>query len=297
MQSTQDIKDSPLADAWAELQAYAATGEPLEPNAYRLAFADPEFLLRREARGIRFQLEMLKPDLDQTAAGVEHTVVVFGSARFPSMESAQAEMALAKDSQDLQALKKAEQALRGAGYYEQARAFARHVSEACQAVPPSERLYICTGGGPGIMEAANRGAHDVGAPSVALNIALPHEQAANPYVTPHLSFKFHYFALRKMHFMMRAKALLAFPGGFGTLDELFEILTLVQTRKARPVPILLFGSDYWTRLVNFQALVDEGTIAPEDLKLFHYVNDAQQAWAVIREFYQLGGTPPCAAST
>ena len=296
MQSTQDIKDSPLADAWAELQAYAATGEPLEPNAYRLAFADPEFLLRREARGIRFQLEMLKPDLDQTAAGVEHTVVVFGSARFPSMDSAQAEMALAAQTQDPLILKKAQQALRGAGYYEQARAFARQVSQACQGLPASERLYICTGGGPGIMEAANRGAHDVGAPSVALNIALPHEQAANPYVTPHLSFKFHYFALRKMHFMMRAKALLAFPGGFGTLDELFEILTLVQTRKAKPVPILLFGSEYWTRLVNFQALVDEGTIAPEDLKLFHYVNDAQQAWAVIREFYQLGGTPPCNAS-
>jgi len=295
MQSTQDIKDSPLADAWAELQAHAAAGEPLEPNAYRLAFADPEFLLRRETRGIRFQLEMLKPDLDQTAAGVEHTVVVFGSARFASMETAQAAMALAQSSQDPQALRKAQQALRGAGYYEHARAFARHVSEDCKTMPASERLYICTGGGPGIMEAANRGAHDVGSPSVALNIALPHEQAANPYVTPHLSFKFHYFALRKMHFMMRAKALLAFPGGFGTLDELFEILTLVQTRKAKPVPILLFGTDYWKRLVNFQALVDEGTIAEEDLKLFHYVNDAQQAWAVIRAFYQLGGTRPSTA--
>ena len=289
MQSTQDIKDSPLADAWAELQAHAAAGEPLEPNAYRLAFADPEFLLRREARGIRFQLEMLKPDLDQTAAGVEHTVVVFGSARFPSMETAKAQMAQAKASQDALALKKAQQALRGAEYYEQARAFARHVSEACQSMPPAERLYICTGGGPGIMEAANRGSHDVGAPSVALNIALPHEQMATPYVTPNLSFKFHYFALRKMHFMMRAKALLAFPGGFGTLDELFEILTLVQTRKAKPVPILLFGTEYWTRLINFQALVDEGTILQEDLDLFHYVNDAEQAWAVIRDFYQLGG--------
>ncbi len=291
MQSTQDIKDSPLADAWAELQAHAAAGEPLQPNAYRLAFADPEFLLRREARGIRFQLEMLKPDLDQTAAGVEHTVVVFGSARFVSPETAQADMARAQNSQDPQLRRRAEQAHRGAAYYEQARAFARRVSEACKDMPPSERLYICTGGGPGIMEAANRGAHDVGAPSVALNIALPHEQAANPYVTPHLSFKFHYFALRKMHFMMRAKALLAFPGGFGTLDELFEILTLVQTRKAKPVPILLFGSEYWTRLVNFQVLVDEGTITQEDLQLFHYVNDAEQAWAVIRDFYQLGSPP------
>jgi len=287
MQSTQDIKDSPLADAWAELQAHAASGEPLEPHAYRLAFADPEFILRREARGIRFQLEMLKPDLDQTAAGVEHTVVVFGSARFPAPESAQAAWVRAQADQDPQALKQAEQGLQGARYYEQARAFARLVSEACKDTPASERLYICTGGGPGIMEAANRGAQDAGALSVALNIALPHEQAANTYVTPHLSFKFHYFALRKMHFMMRAKALVAFPGGFGTLDELFEILTLVQTRKAKPVPILLFGSAYWTQLVNFQVLVDEGTISADDLSLFHYVDDAEQAWAVIRKFYSL----------
>lgn len=287
MQSTQDIKDSPLADAWAELQAHAAAGEPLEPNAYRLAFADPEFLLRREARGIRFQLEMLKPDLDQTAAGVEHTVVVFGSARFPSMESAQAVFAQAQTSQDAAAIQLAQKGLHNAHYYEQARQFARLVSETSKKMPASERLYISTGGGPGIMEAANRGAFDAGVPSVALNIALPHEQAANPYVTPALSFKFHYFALRKMHFMMRAQALVAFPGGFGTLDELFEVLTLVQTRKAKPVPILLFGSDYWLRLVNFQALVDEGTISAEDLKLFHYVNDAEEAWAVIRDFYKL----------
>ena len=287
MQSTQDIKDSPLADAWAELQAHAAAGEPLEPNAYRLAFADPEFLLRREARGIRFQLEMLKPDLDQTAAGVEHTVVVFGSARFPSMESAQAVFAQAQTSQDAAAIQLAQKGLHNAHYYEQARQFARLVSETSKKMPASERLYISTGGGPGIMEAANRGAFDAGVASVALNIALPHEQAANPYVTPALSFKFHYFALRKMHFMMRAQALVAFPGGFGTLDEVFEVLTLVQTRKAKPVPILLFGSDYWLRLMNFQALVDEGTISAEDLKLFHYVNDAEEAWAVIRDFYKL----------
>ena len=287
MQSTQDIKDSPLADAWAELQAHAAAGEPLEPNAYRLAFADPEFLLRREARGIRFQLEMLKPDLEQTAAGVEHTVVVFGSARFPSMENAQAVMAQAQASQDPQAVLQATKGISNAHYYEQARRFAGLVAEASQNMPASERLYICTGGGPGIMEAANRGAFEAGVPSVALNIALPHEQAANPYVTPALSFKFHYFALRKMHFMMRAQALVAFPGGFGTLDELFEVLTLVQTRKAKPVPILLFGSDYWMRLMNFQALVDEGTISAEDLNLFHYVNDAEEAWSVIRNFYKL----------
>jgi len=287
MQSTQDIKDSPLADAWAELQAHAAAGEPLEPNAYRLAFADPEFLLRREARGIRFQLEMLKPDLEQTAAGVEHTVVVFGSARFPSLETAHAAMAQAQERQDPQAILQATKGISNAHYYEQARKFASLVAEASKNMPANERLYICTGGGPGIMEAANRGAFDAGVPSVALNIALPHEQAANPYVTPTLSFKFHYFALRKMHFMMRAQALVAFPGGFGTLDELFEVLTLVQTRKAKPVPILLFGQAYWQRLMNFQALVDEGTISAEDLDLFHYVNDAEEAWAVIRDFYKL----------
>ena len=148
-------------------------------------------------------------------------------------------------------------------------------------------LAVITGGGPGIMEAANRGAQEAGAPSVALNIALPHEQHPNPYVTPDLSFKFHYFALRKMHFMMRAKALVAFPGGFGTLDELFEVMTLVQTRKVHPVPILLFGSDFWKRLVNMDVLVQEGTISEEDLQLFHYVDTPEAAWQVICDFYQL----------
>ncbi|MFV0679169.1 TIGR00730 family Rossman fold protein, partial [Ottowia sp.] len=149
------------------------------------------------------------------------------------------------------------------------------------------RIYICTGGGPGVMEAANRGAHDVGAPSLGLNIALPHEQAANPYVTRKLSFKFHYFALRKMHFMMRAKALVAFPGGFGTLDELFEVLTLVQTRKAKPVPIVLFGSDYWRRLFNLEMLVEEGAISPEELLLFTVVDTPAEAWERIRAFDSL----------
>jgi len=153
--------------------------------------------------------------------------------------------------------------------------------------PAEDRIYICTGGGPGVMEAANRGAHDVGAPNVGLNITLPHEQQANPYVTPELSFKFHYFALRKMHFLMRAKALVAFPVGFGTLDELFEVLTLVQTRKAKPVPILLYGTAYWKRLINFDVLVEEGTVSPKDLDLFDFVDDPGQAWECIRRFYNL----------
>ena len=156
-----------------------------------------------------------------------------------------------------------------------------------QARPAKEQLHICTGGGPGIMEAANRGAHEMGMPNVGLNIALPHEQSSNPYVSPSLNFKFHYFALRKMHFMMRAKALVAFPGGFGTLDELFEVITLVQTRKAKPVPIVLFGSSYWKRLINFDVLVEEGAISPEDLDLLTYVDEPQEAWDAICKFYAL----------
>lgn len=151
----------------------------------------------------------------------------------------------------------------------------------------AERLYICTGGGPGIMEAANRGAHEAGAPNIGLNITLPHEQSGNKYITPSLSFKFHYFALRKMHFMMRAKALVLFPGGFGTLDELFEVLTLVQTGKAKAAPIVLFGSEFWKRLINFDALVEQGTISQGDLKLFHYCDDPAEAWAIVRAFYEL----------
>ena len=287
MKSTRDIKDNALSSAWAEIFGHEDPSALLQPQAYRLAFADPEFLLRRETRGIRMQLELQKPDLAQIEAGIENTVVVFGSARFVSQETAQARLAQAKASGQANAIEQAERALRNAAWYEQAREFARIVSQQCTCLPEHEKLHICTGGGPGIMEAANRGAHDLGVPSVALNIVLPHEQSANPYVTPELSFKFHYFALRKMHFMMRAKALVAFPGGFGTLDELFEVMTLVQTRKAHTVPILLYGSDYRKRLLNLQVLVDEGTISAEDLELFTYVDSPQQAWQHICDFYNL----------
>jgi len=267
MEDTRKLKDTALPSAWAELFGHENPSALMQPQAYRLAFADPEFLLRREVRGVRMQLEMLKPDLAQTEAGIEHTVVVFGSARFVSAETAQAQLAEATRSGDAKALQRAQRAMRTAAYYEQAREFARLVANTCSCLPEHEKLYICTGGGPGIMEAANRGAQESGAPSVALNIVLPHEQVPNAYVTSALSFKFHYFALRKMHFMMRAKALVAFPGGFGTLDELFEVLTLVQTQKAKPVPILLYGSDYWQRMFNTDVLVEEGTITEEDLKL------------------------------
>ena len=290
MDSTQDIKNStrsPLADAWAELQAHADRGEPLQPDSYRLAFADPEFLLRPETRGIRFQLELLKPDLGQSAQGIENTIVVYGSARFKSPEDAAASLAAARHSGDAERLRLAERAVRNAHYYEQARQFARLVARFSNAQEPANRIHICTGGGPGIMEAANRGAHDEGAPSIGLNITLPHEQSGNKYITPSLSFKFHYFALRKMHFMMRAKALVLFPGGFGTLDELFEVLTLVQTGKAKAAPIVLFGSEFWKRLINFDALVEQGTISQGDLKLFHYCDDPAEAWAIVRAFYEL----------
>ena len=290
MDSTQDIKDStrsPLADAWAELQAHADRGEPLQPDSYRLAFADPEFLLRPETRGIRFQLELLKPELALTAAGVHSTVVVYGGARFVAPEIAQEQLAAAQASGDTQALALAERAVRTSRYYQASRDFARIVATYSLRQPQEEKLFICTGGGPGVMEAANRGAADVDVPSVGLNIALPHEQSANAYVTPELTFKFHYFALRKMHFLMRARALVAFPGGFGTLDELFEVLTLVQTRKVRRVPIVLFGRDYWSRLLNLELLVEEGAIALEDLQLYHLVDEPEEAWGVIRQFYGL----------
>jgi uncharacterized protein (TIGR00730 family) len=287
MENTQNLNESRLASAWAELQHYANEGNPLQADAYRLAFADPEFLLRRETRGLRMQLEMLKPELEMQKLGIENTVVVFGSARFPAPEDALKAQATAVASGDVTAIAKAAQDVNNAKYYDLARQFSRLVAGYGARKPEKDRLYICTGGGPGIMEAANRGAHDIGALTVGLNIALPHEQNGNPYVSPSLNFKFHYFALRKMHFMMRAKALVAFPGGMGTLDELFEVLTLVQTRKVKPVPIVLIGTDYWKRLVNFDVMVEEGTISKEDLDLFTFTDDPQVAWATIKTFYKL----------
>jgi len=284
---TQHITEGRLTNASAELQNHAGSGNALTADAYRLAFADPEFLLRRETRGIRFQLEMLKPDLAQQERGIDNTVVVFGSARIRDPAVAQALLAEAEAGGDAQAITRAHALLRNSVYYESARQFGRAVARHSARCTPQDQLYICTGGGPGIMEAANRGAHDEGALNVGLNIALPHEQSANPYVTPELSFKFHYFALRKMHFMMRAKALVVFPGGFGTLDELFEVITLVQCKKAKPLPVVLFGSEYWKRLVNLDVLVEEGMVSPEDLNLFSYADDPESAWAIIQRFYNL----------
>jgi len=260
-------------------------------DAYRLAFNDSEFLRRPETRGIRFQLELLKPDLIQTEHGIGNTVVVFGSARFKSLDTAQGRLEHLRSANSnsntaqLEALRLAKQDVENAQYYEAARELAKLVSQGCLLHPPSQRLTICTGGGPGIMEAANRGAHEAGAVSVALNISLPHEQAPNAYVTPALSFQFHYFALRKMHFAMRAKVLIAFPGGFGTLDELFEILTLVQTRKVKPTPVLLYGSAYWKKLINFEWMLESGTISKQDLDCFKYVDSPEQAWQEINQLF------------
>jgi uncharacterized protein (TIGR00730 family) len=287
MDGMLDPHDRRLAEAWETLKAHYDNGDSLKPESNRLAFADPEFLLRRETRGLRMQMEMLKPDLAQIARGIEHTVVVFGSARFRSEEASHLQLMQARASGDETAIAKAEILVRNAKYYEQSRALAHTITKFSEHKAADQKLFICTGGGPGIMEAANRGAQEAGGISVGLNIALPHEQNPNPHITPDLSFKFHYFALRKMHFMMRAKALVAFPGGFGTLDELFETLTLVQCKKAKPVPIVLFGSNYWKRLLHLDVLVDEGVISEEDLDLFTYVDSVDDAWNFIRAFYEL----------
>jgi len=291
-----DLQAQRLADAVLETHLMSDDRPRLQPNAYRLAFTDNEFLLRRETRGIRFQLELLKPDLAQQELGIENTIVVFGSARFREPAEAERQLHKAQASGDASAIRRAQALLRNAHYYEKSRRFAQLVADYSLSCPKQDQLYIVTGGGPGIMEAANRGAHDRGVLNVGLNILLPHEQEPNPYISPELCFKFHYFALRKMHFLMRAKALVAFPGGFGTLDELFEILTLVQCRKAKPVPIFLFGSEYWQRLINFELLVDEGAISPEDLALFRYVDEPEQAWEGIKQFYNLPDACSCGSA-
>ncbi|MBU0556261.1 MAG: TIGR00730 family Rossman fold protein [Alphaproteobacteria bacterium] len=253
-----------------------------QSKSYALAFQDTEFLLRDDLRPVRFQLELLKPELLLDEAKIASTFVFYGSARIPEPEFAQARVDAALDDHER---KVAERLAAKSRYYEEARKLARIAAQ----FPPNEagchHFVVCSGGGPSIMEAANRGAADVGAQTIGLNIVLPHEQAPNPYVTPDLSFQFHYFALRKMHFTLRARALAVFPGGFGTFDEFFELLTLVQTGKMKRIPILLFGKDFWTRVVNFEALAEEGVISPRDLDLISWVETAEEAWAVVEDFY------------
>lgn len=266
------------------VEAHARTTPQQQDPAYRLAFRDTDFLLREELRPVRFQLELLKPEMLLDEAGIGSTLVIYGSARIPAPEEAEAVRAAAT-SPERKAV--AERLIAKARYYEEARRLAQIASTSAVVEDGKRHFVICSGGGPSIMEAANRGAQDVGAESIGLNITLRHEHTPNAYVTPHLSFQFHYFALRKMHFLLRARAVAAFPGGFGTFDELFELLTLIQTGKMQPIPILLFGREFWGRVVNFQALAEEGVISPADLDLFHIVETAEEAWGHITAFYGL----------
>ncbi|MBL8748035.1 MAG: TIGR00730 family Rossman fold protein [Planctomycetes bacterium] len=264
-----------------------------ESTSYRQSHLDADFMGRAELRPVRLQLELLKPELIMHETGVQSTVVVFGGTRVIEREKAErkvedARMALAKKPADKtlqRRLRIAENVLKKAHYYDEAREFARIVSSQCQ-VDHTCDYVVCTGGGPGIMEAANRGAFDIGAKSIGLNITLPFEQEPNSFITPELCFEFKYFAIRKMHFLMRAKAMVAFPGGFGTMDELFEALTLIQTRRMQPIPIVLFGRDYWNRLIDWDVFVEEGTISPEDLELLSYAETAQECWRIIEDFYR-----------
>jgi len=257
--------------------ASSQSSAQLESPSYRLAALDTDFMLGDSMRGARFMLEYAKAEEYLRAWGIRSTIVVFGSARVREDGPPQVR-----------------------AYYEAARAFGRIASErgGALAAPGGIRdNVIATGGGPGVMEAACRGAADAGAPSIGFNISLPHEQEPNPYTTPELTFRFHYFARRKMHLAMRANALVVFPGGFGTFDELFELLTLRQTNKSPPIPIVLFGEAYWTRVVNFRALVDEGMVAPEDLRLFDFAENAEAMWKTLIARGLVAHTPAAARPT
>jgi uncharacterized protein (TIGR00730 family) len=272
----------------AEEEAAGLAAPPLysgPESSYRLAFTDNDFLLRSELRPVRMQLELLKPEMVQQHHRIDSTVVIFGSARIPSREAALQWLEAARATADEAAVRRAQTQVSMSRYYEEARRFAALVTDRSRSL--ATPIYVCTGGGPGIMEAGNRGAHEAGGKSLGLNIVLPHEQLPNAYITPELCFRFHYFALRKMHFLMRSVALVCFPGGFGTLDELFETMTLIQTGKCRRRPILLFGQDFWTRLINFDLLIETGMINAGDVELFRFVETAEQAWQVLAQDYGL----------
>ena len=255
--------------------------------SYKLAYQDEDFILRDELRPVRLQLELLKPELILQENHIKSTVVIFGSARIPDPATAEARLVSAEaecrrhknDDTLKQKVDIARRAMANSKYYDEARKLGALISSNTG----KDKMVVITGGGPGIMEAANRGAHEAGIPSIGMNIVLPFEQTPNPYVTPELSFQFHYFAIRKMHLLMRARALVVFPGGFGTLDEFFETMTLIQTKKVEPIPILLFGQKFWERVINFNVLVAEGTISPKDLDLFQYVETAEEAWEIISQ--------------
>ncbi|MEL6682655.1 MAG: TIGR00730 family Rossman fold protein [Pseudomonadota bacterium] len=271
----QDNRHHPFRDSHQDREAASHIPDTPQTRApsYALAFADEDFLCREELRPVRLQLELLKPEMLMNEAGVNSTIVLFGGARIP--EPAQKDKAR---TQTLAELTK---------YYDEARKFAQ-VMTAKSLTTGGKDDVIVTGGGPGVMEAGNRGAQDAGGRSIGLNIVLPHEQAPNPYVTPDLCFNFHYFAIRKMHFLMRASAVCVFPGGFGTLDELFEALTLIQTGRMAQVPFLLFGRAFWEKIINWEALADAGTISEDDLKLFRFVETAEEAVAALDNWEDKG---------
>ena len=255
-------------------------------DSYKFAFGDEAFLSRRETIGIRFELELLKPEILLKEHGIEHTITVFGSTRFISHAEA---LTLKENAKTPEKIADANRALLHSKYYESAREFGSLVAHYNATQENNfNKLHICTGGGPGIMEAANRGAFEAGDKTIGFNISLPREQHPNPYVSPGLSFRFHYFALRKMHFMLRARAIVAFPGGFGSCDELFEVLTLIQTKKVVPIPVILVGKEYWNEMINFDHMVEFGVINEEDMQTNYFSESAQEAWQVIRDWYQLG---------
>ncbi|MFC3071615.1 LOG family protein [Shinella pollutisoli] len=267
-----------LADSAQDRRRALATPQtPQSANpAYRLAYVDEDFLCREELRPVRLQLELLKVEMMLAERGIRSTVVMFGGARIPApgMEAWAARNETQRANLEAASV-----------YYDEARKFARLCSERSAELGYKEYVVV-TGGGPGVMEAGNRGAAEVGAPSIGLNIVLPHEQAPNAYVTPELSFNFHYFAIRKMHFLLRAKAVTVFPGGFGTLDELFETVTLMQTGRMALVPLILFGREFWRRIIDLDALAAFGTIAPADVDLLQFVETADEAWDIIVRFYE-----------
>jgi uncharacterized protein (TIGR00730 family) len=271
----------------SKVDARAAKHVPSTPQtesaAYKLAFQDTDFLLREDLRPVRFQLELLKPELLLDEARIRSTIVFYGSARIP--DPADADQLIAAATTDEQRAI-AERLKAKSGYYDVARELARLASRAAPDADGWRNFVVCSGGGPSIMEAANRGAIDEGQDTIGLNIVLPHEQLPNRYVTPDLSFQFHYFALRKMHFLLRARAVAVFPGGYGTFDEMFELLTLIQTGKVRPLPLLLFGREFWNKVIDFQALADEGVISPGDLDLIHWCEDAGEAWDFVQRYYE-----------
>ena len=265
---------------------------------YRLTIEDEDFLKSDAARGVRLELDYMKAELEIQKHGIEHTIVVFGSARIKEHQTAMDELKeiqekLDKKSQDRELLREFYTAERMVGksiYYEDARRFGRLVGESGENIDDC-KVVVMTGGGPGIMEAANRGSYDVGAKTIGLNIHLPHEQFPNPYITPELCFQFHYFAVRKMHFLNRAKALVVYPGGFGTFDELFETLTLIQTHKTQSIPVVLVGKSYWQKAIDFEFLKEEGVIAPQDLEIFRFADNADEAWEHILSWHKEQGNP------